>query len=76
MPGRVFGTHTVYGTPSHPIVAPKLTVVDADVAGELVADAVEAGRFLILTTPEVADHIRERGADIDAYLERTIKEYT
>jgi hypothetical protein len=57
-------------------VAPKFPVVEADVVGEQVADAIEAGRFLILTTPEVADDIRERGADMDAYLERVIKEYT
>lgn len=67
---------TVYGKPTGPPVSPHFPFVDAEVVGEQVADAVEAGRFLILTTPEVADDIRERGADMDAYLERVIKEYT
>jgi NAD(P)-dependent dehydrogenase (short-subunit alcohol dehydrogenase family) len=73
---NMFEQITVYGTPSRSMVSPKLTMVDADVVGEQVADGVESGRFLILTTPEVADHLRERGADVDAYLERVIEEYT
>ncbi|MCB0994649.1 MAG: SDR family NAD(P)-dependent oxidoreductase [Acidimicrobiales bacterium] len=50
--------------------APDHPVVDAAVVGELVADAVESGRFLVLTVPEVLDEIVERAADIDAYVER------
>jgi NAD(P)-dependent dehydrogenase (short-subunit alcohol dehydrogenase family) len=67
---------TVYGTPTGLPVAPKFPAVEPDVVGEQVADAVEAGRFLILTTPEVADDLRDQGADMDAYLERVIEEYT
>jgi len=64
---------TVYGTPAPPR-PPSLPVVEAEVVGEQVADAVEAGRFLILTTPEAADEIRAHGADIDAYLARMAEE--
>jgi NAD(P)-dependent dehydrogenase (short-subunit alcohol dehydrogenase family) len=67
---------TVYGTPTKPPVAPSYPAVDADVVGEQVADAIEAGRFLIYTTPEVADDVRAQGEDMDAYIERVIEEYT
>jgi hypothetical protein len=43
-------------------------VVDAASVGELVADGVSAGRFLILTAPEAAEEVRKHGADIDEYL--------
>jgi NAD(P)-dependent dehydrogenase (short-subunit alcohol dehydrogenase family) len=76
VPTNIAEQVTVYGKPTGMPVAPKFPVVEADVVGEQVADGIEAGRFLILTTPEVADDLREQGADMDAYLERTIKEYT
>jgi len=47
---------------------PSLPTVEADVVGELVADAIDAGRFLILTTPEVQSELVERATDVDAYL--------
>ena len=41
------------GCPRHPIVFP-------DVVGELVADAVAAGTFLVVTAPEIHDTLRAR----------------
>jgi NAD(P)-dependent dehydrogenase (short-subunit alcohol dehydrogenase family) len=67
---------TFYGKPTGRLVTPNFPTVEAEVVGEQVADAVEGGRFLILTTPEVADDLRQQGADMDAYLSRVIKEYT
>jgi NAD(P)-dependent dehydrogenase (short-subunit alcohol dehydrogenase family) len=59
---------TFYGEP-RPLRTPSFATVEADVVGELVADAVTDGRFLILTAPEAADELRELGADVDAYLD-------
>jgi hypothetical protein len=67
---------TFYGDQQQPPRAPNFGVIDADTAGELVAEGVAAGRFLILTTPEPAEELRERGADIEAYIERVIRDYT
>jgi NAD(P)-dependent dehydrogenase (short-subunit alcohol dehydrogenase family) len=60
---------TFYGDPTPPR-SPPFRVVEAETVGELVADGVTEGRFLILTAPEAADELREHGADIDAYLAR------
>jgi len=60
---------TFYGKPTRPR-GPGFPVLEAETVGELVAEGVSAGRFLILTAPEAADEIRERGADFDAYLSR------
>jgi NAD(P)-dependent dehydrogenase (short-subunit alcohol dehydrogenase family) len=51
-----------------PLSAPDLPVVDAEVAGERVADAIERRAFLVVTADEVADELRRKGADLDAYL--------
>jgi NAD(P)-dependent dehydrogenase (short-subunit alcohol dehydrogenase family) len=59
---------TFYGEP-HPPRGPSFPILDADAVGELVAAGVTEGRFLILTAPEAADEIRERGNDVDAYLD-------
>lgn len=64
---------TVYGTPAPPR-GPTLPIVEAEVVGEQVADGVNEGRFLILTTPEAADEIRALGDDMDAYLARMAEE--
>jgi NAD(P)-dependent dehydrogenase (short-subunit alcohol dehydrogenase family) len=64
---------TFYGEPAAPR-GPKFPVLDADAVGELVADGVARDRFLILTAPEAADELRERGADLDAYLSRLTKD--
>jgi NAD(P)-dependent dehydrogenase (short-subunit alcohol dehydrogenase family) len=58
---------TFYGEPSPPR-GPKFAIVDADTVGDLVADAVTDGRFLILTDPEVADELRKHGTNVDQYL--------
>jgi NAD(P)-dependent dehydrogenase (short-subunit alcohol dehydrogenase family) len=58
---------TFYGDPAPPR-GPLFPVVDAASVGELVADGVSAGRFLILTAPEAAEEVRKHGADIDEYL--------
>jgi NAD(P)-dependent dehydrogenase (short-subunit alcohol dehydrogenase family) len=66
---------TFYGE-SGPPRGPNFGIIDADAAGELVADAVTAGRFLVLTTDEARDELRERGNDIEAYIERIVRDYT
>jgi NAD(P)-dependent dehydrogenase (short-subunit alcohol dehydrogenase family) len=66
---------TVYGEPlAAAPVAPPHQIVDAEVVGELTADAVASGRFLVLTEPSIADELRTRAADIEAYLARRIEE--
>ncbi|MER5183750.1 SDR family oxidoreductase [Streptomyces sp. NPDC002896] len=62
-----------YGEPAPPR-GPDLPVLDAPSVGELVADGVTRNRFLILTAQEVADELREHGADVDAYLSRLTKD--
>lgn len=56
-----------YGQPAPPR-GPDFPVVDADSVGELVAEGVATGRFLILTAPEAAEELRRHGAGIDDYL--------
>lgn len=57
-----FGSPTRPRSPDHPIV-------EAEVVGHLVADAVENGRFLVLTVPEVVDELVERATDIESYVQ-------
>ncbi len=54
--------------------APDHPIVDADTVGELVADAVTAGRFLVVSVPEVLEEVAERAADPEAYVQRRIAE--
>jgi NAD(P)-dependent dehydrogenase (short-subunit alcohol dehydrogenase family) len=62
---------TFHGTPSRPR-SPDHPIVDADVVGRLVADAVEQDRFLVLTVPAVVEELVERARDLDRYVrERT-----
>ncbi len=56
-----------HGSPSTPR-APDHPIVEADVVGRLIADAVEDDRFLVLTVPEVVDELVERATDLDAYV--------
>lgn len=67
---------TLYGDGDHAATprAPDHRIVDPDVVGELTADAVEAGRFLVLTEPAVEDELRARTADIEAYIAERIAE--
>jgi NAD(P)-dependent dehydrogenase (short-subunit alcohol dehydrogenase family) len=66
---------TFYGERQLPR-GPNFGVVDAETAAEFVVDGVAAGRFLIITTDEVYDELRERGNDLEAYLERIVRDYT
>jgi NAD(P)-dependent dehydrogenase (short-subunit alcohol dehydrogenase family) len=66
---------TFYGEP-HPPRGPNFGVVDAETAAELVVEGVANDRFLIVTTDEVNDELRERGNDLEAYLQRIVKDYT
>lgn len=63
----VFGTSSSPRAPEHPIVEP-------DVVGELIADAIRYGMFLVVTAPEVHDELRARAADPDSYVQRLIRE--
>ena len=63
----VYGEATTPRAPQHPLVEP-------DVVGELVADAVVSGTFLVVTAPEIHDELRERAADPEAYMQRMIGE--
>jgi NAD(P)-dependent dehydrogenase (short-subunit alcohol dehydrogenase family) len=64
---------TFYGAPRAPR-APALPISDAESVGELVADAIADGRFLVLTAPEAAAELLERARDVDAYLFRLAEE--
>jgi len=66
---------TVYGEASTPR-APQHPLVEPDAVGELVADAVTNGQFLVVTAPEIHDELRERAADPEAYMQRMIGEQT
>jgi NAD(P)-dependent dehydrogenase (short-subunit alcohol dehydrogenase family) len=58
---------THFGEPTKPR-SPDYPVVDAEIVGELVVDAVDDGRFLVLTAPEVHAELVDRARDIDSYI--------
>jgi NAD(P)-dependent dehydrogenase (short-subunit alcohol dehydrogenase family) len=58
---------TFYGEPALPR-GPHFQLSEAEAVGELVADGVTHGQFLILTAPEVEPELRRHGQDVDAYL--------
>lgn len=62
---------TVYGEPTSPR-APQHPLVGPEEVGELVADAVTTGAFLVVTAPEIHDELRERAADPEAYMQHMI----
>jgi NAD(P)-dependent dehydrogenase (short-subunit alcohol dehydrogenase family) len=64
---------TVYGVSASPR-APQHAVVMPDVVGELVAEAIANGTFLVVTVPEVLEELRERAADPEAYMQQMIAE--
>jgi NAD(P)-dependent dehydrogenase (short-subunit alcohol dehydrogenase family) len=72
--GHIVNVSSTSGLLPYPI-GPDFPFVPVEACGELVADAIESGRFLVLTVPEVADDLRRLGADVDAYLRYTLDKY-
>ena len=64
---------TVYGEAAATPRAPAHPIVAAEDVARLTADAVEAGRFLVVTAPEVHDSLLERARDIEAYIQAGIE---
>jgi len=64
---------TVYGEATSPR-APQHQLVEADAVGELIAEAITTGTFLVVTAPEIHEELRERATDPEAYMQRMIKE--
>jgi NAD(P)-dependent dehydrogenase (short-subunit alcohol dehydrogenase family) len=64
---------TVYGEATSPR-APQHALVEAALVGDLVADAVTAGTFLVVTAPEVHEELHSRASDTEAYVQRMIRE--
>ncbi|ADP79520.1 SDR family oxidoreductase [Pseudofrankia inefficax] len=67
---------TVYGEVASSPRAPDHPVVPADTVGDLAADAVTQGRFLVLTAPAIHDELAARAHDLEAYLQARISEQT
>jgi NAD(P)-dependent dehydrogenase (short-subunit alcohol dehydrogenase family) len=61
-----------YATASTPR-APQHPIVEPGVVGELIADAVTEGTFLVVTAPEIRAELVERATDPEAYLQRMIE---
>lgn len=51
-----------------PMRTPDYPLVEAEVAGARVADAIEQRAFLVLTADDVRAELRRKGDDLDAYL--------
>jgi NAD(P)-dependent dehydrogenase (short-subunit alcohol dehydrogenase family) len=64
---------TAYGQVGTTPVAPAHRIVAAEDVGNITADAVEAGRFLAVTAPEVHDALIERANDIEQYIQTGIE---
>lgn len=64
---------TVYGDAAVTPRAPAYPIVAAEDVGKLTADAVEAGRFLVVTAPEVQEALLQRAKDIETYIQATIE---
>lgn len=64
---------TVYGDAAPTPRAPAHQIVAAEDVGNLTADAVETGRFLVVTAPEVHDALMRRATDIEAYIQASIE---
>jgi NAD(P)-dependent dehydrogenase (short-subunit alcohol dehydrogenase family) len=65
---------TVYGEAASSPRAPNHEIVSAEVVGELTADAVQQGRFLVLTVPEIHDELVKRAKDMEGYVQERIAE--
>lgn len=64
---------TVYGDAGVTPRAPAHQIVAAEDVGNLAADAVEKGQFLVVTAPEVRDELLQRANDIEAYIRAGIE---
>ena len=64
---------TVYGDAAATPRAPAHQIVAAEDVGNLTADAVETGRFLVVTAPEVHDALLARAKDVEAYIRASIE---
>jgi NAD(P)-dependent dehydrogenase (short-subunit alcohol dehydrogenase family) len=64
---------TVYGEAGSPR-APQHPLVEAAAVGELVADAVATGQYLVVTAPEVHEELGAKAADPESYIQRLIEE--
>lgn len=64
---------TVYGAAAATPRAPEHRIVTAEDVATLAAEAVKAGRFLVVTAPEVHDALLERARDIESYLQASIE---
>lgn len=58
--------------PPRPIRAPQLSMNTPDVVGQWVADAVEQGRFQVLTSPDARPDLVAKATDPDAYLAKQL----
>ena len=65
---------SVFGTPSGSPRAPQHEIVAADVVGELIADGVALGRFLVVTVPEIREDLVARATDPEGFVQRLIRE--
>lgn len=64
---------TVYGDAAATPRAPAHRIVPAEEVAKLTADAIETGRFLVVTAPEVHDALVKRANDIEAYMQAGIE---
>ncbi len=64
---------TVYGDATSPR-APQHRLAEPVEVGELIAEGVTHGTFLVVTAEEVHHELRERASDPEAYMQRMIKE--
>lgn len=64
---------TVYGEAASTPRAPAHQIVAAEDVAELTADAVEEGRFLVVTAPEIRDQLLQRANDIESYIRAGIE---
>jgi NAD(P)-dependent dehydrogenase (short-subunit alcohol dehydrogenase family) len=69
---NIFEQISVYGNAATTPRAPQYPIVEPGVVGELIAEAVTTGRFLVLTTREVHDELVDRANDIEGYVQRMI----
>ncbi|MBL7486586.1 SDR family NAD(P)-dependent oxidoreductase [Frankia sp. AgB1.9] len=67
---------TSYGPTRSGPRAPQHAIVTADQVARLTVDAVEQGRFLVTTVPDIQAELARRAHDIETYLQARITEQT